>query len=55
MVLQGEVQEMIHAGRGGTGPKNWGEVFQIKGIAWFRMENTCIPMMDLCQCMAKPI
>ena len=33
MVLQGEVQEkMIHEGRTGTGPKNWGELFQIKGM-----------------------
>ena len=22
---------------------------------WFRMGNTCTPMVDSCQCMAKPI
>ena len=33
MALQGEAQEkMIHEGRAGTGPKNWGEAFQIKGM-----------------------
>ena len=24
-------------------------------VGWFRMGNTCTPMVDSCQCMAKPI
>ena len=25
------------------------------GGGWFRMGNRCTPMVDSCQCMAKPI
>ena len=33
-------------------PEGWDEEGGGRG---FRMENTCTPMADSCQCMAKPI
>ena len=33
-------------------PEGW---YRERGERGFRMGNTCIPVVDSCQCMAKPI
>ena len=34
-------------------PEGWDEEGGGGGGGWFRMGNTCTPMADSCQCMAK--
>ena len=36
-------------------PEGWDEEGGGGGGGWFRMGNTCTPMADSCQCMAKPL